>query len=195
MTLYRALRLVVAPVVRAVWGAEALGTRLPRGPIVVVSNHDSLLDPFLLGTALDRPLRFVAKEELWANRLVGSVLDGLGGIPVRRGRGDLDAMAAAALALSEGEAVAIFPQGTVLGSDGRPWLRGAARLALGTGAPIVPVRILGAGRALRPGTRIPRRVPVRVVVGEPIRVEPAKATIAAARDLTATVRTAIEALA
>ena len=194
MRLYRAVRAVLAPVVRAVWGARALGAQLPQGAIVVVSNHDSLLDPFLLGTALDRPLRFVAKEELWANRLVGSVLDGLGGIPVRRGRGDLGAMAAAALALADGDAVAIFPQGTVLGSAGRPWLRGAARLALGTGAPIVPVRILGAGRALRPGTRVPRRARVRVVVGEPIRVEPAKATIAAARDLTATVRTAIEAL-
>jgi 1-acyl-sn-glycerol-3-phosphate acyltransferase len=194
MRLYRAVRAVAGPVVRAVWGARAEGAWLPPGPIVVVSNHESLLDPFLLGAALDRPLRFVAKEELWANRLVGGVLEWLGGIPVRRGRGDLDAMVAAALALADGDAVAIFPQGTVLGSGGRPWLRGAARLALGTGAPIVPVRILGAERALRPGTRLPRRARVRVVVGEPIHVERAKATIAAARDLTATVRTTIEAL-
>jgi len=195
MRLYRGVRAVVAPLVRAFFGARAAGARLPQGPVVVVSNHDSLLDPFLLGAALDRPLRFVAKEELWANRFVGSVLDGLGGIPVRRGRGDLDAMTAAALALGDGDVVAIFPQGTVLGSDERPWLRGAARLALGTGAPIVPVRILGAERALRPGTRLPRRARVRVVVGEPIHVEPAKATIAAARDLTATIRATIEALA
>ena len=195
MRLYTVVSAVVGPVVRAAWGARAEGARLPPGPIVVVSNHDSLLDPFLLGAALDRPLRFVAKEELWANRLVGAILDGLGGIPVRRGRGDLDALAAAALALADGEAVAIFPQGTVLGSDGRPWLRGAARLALGTGAPIVPVRILGAERALRPGTHVPRRARVRVVVGEPIRVEPGKATIAVARDLTAAVRSTIEALA
>ena len=103
-------------------------------------------------------------------------------------------MAAAALALADGDAVAIFPQGTVLGSGARPWLRGAARLAIGTGAPIVPVRILGAERALRPGTRLPRRARVRVVVGEPIRVEPAKPTIASARDLTATVRATIESL-
>ena len=194
MKLYRAVRAVVAPMVRAVWGANAMGARLPEGPIIVVSNHDSLLDPFLLGTALDRPLRFVAKDELWVNRLVGSVLDGLGGIPVRRGRGDLGAMAAAALALGDGDAVAMFPQGTVLGSGERPWLRGAARLALGTGAPIVPVRIHGAERALRPGTRLPRRARVRVVVGEPIHVAPTTATIAAARDLTATIRTTIEAL-
>jgi 1-acyl-sn-glycerol-3-phosphate acyltransferase len=90
--------------------------------------------------------------------------------------------------------VALFPQGTVLGSATRPWHRGAARLALATGAPIVPVRILGADDALRPGSRLPRRARVRVVVGEPIRVEPAKATIAAARDLTHRVREAIAAL-
>lgn len=168
---------------------------MPSGPSIVVANHDSLADPFLLGTALERPLRFLAKEELWANRPVGRVLDSLGGIPVRRGRGDLEALAAAGEALRAGHAVAIFPQGTVLGSDGRPWHRGAARLALATGAPIVPVRIVDGQSALRPGTRLPGRARVRVVVGEPIRVDPASATIAVARDLTARVKEAIEALA
>jgi hypothetical protein len=57
------------------------------------------------------------------------------------------------------------------------------------------VRIVGADRALRPGSRIPRRARVRVVVGEPIRVEPAPATIAAAKELTARVRATIESLA
>ena len=195
MTAYGVLRAVLGPPIRAVWGARAEGARLPPGPMVVVSNHDSLGDPFFLGIAVDRPLRFLAKQELWANRIVGRVLDGLGGIPVRRGRGDLDAMAAASEALRMGAVVALFPQGTVLGGDRRAWHRGAARLALATGAPIVPVRIVGADRALRPGTRTPRRARVRVVVGEPIRVEPAPATIAAAKELTARVRTAIESLA
>ncbi len=195
MNAYVTLRTALAPVIRAVWGARAEGPALPTGPLVVVSNHESLADPFFLGTAVERPLRFVAKQELWANRIVGRVLDALGGIPVRRGRGDLDAMAAAAEALRSGAAVAIFPQGTVLGSAERPWHRGAARLALATGAPIVPVRIVGADRALRPGTRLPRRARVRVVIGAPITVERAPATIAAARELTARVRAAIESLA
>jgi 1-acyl-sn-glycerol-3-phosphate acyltransferase len=195
VTLYRAVRAIVGPLIRLVWGARAEGAAMPSGPSIVVANHDSLADPFLLGTALERPLRFLAKEELWANRPVGRVLDSLGGIPVRRGRGDLEALAAAGEALRAGHAVAIFPQGTVLGSDGRPWHRGAARLALATGAPIVPVRIVGGQSALRPGTRLPGRARVRVVVGEPIRVDPASATIAVARDLTARVKEAIEALA
>ena len=119
VTAYGVLRAVLGPPIRAVWGARAEGARLPAGPLVVVSNHDSLGDPFFLGIAVDRPLRFVAKQELWANRIVGRVLDGLGGIPVRRGRGDLDAMAAASEALRTGAVVAMFPQGTVLGGDRR----------------------------------------------------------------------------
>ena len=107
MNAYVTLRTALAPVIRAVWGARAEGPALPTGPLVVVSNHESLADPFFLGTAVERPLRFVAKQELWANRIVGRVLDALGGIPVRRGRGDLDAMAAAAEALRSGVATRI----------------------------------------------------------------------------------------
>ena len=196
MTAYRLTRVVLAPLIRAVWGARREpSTPLPSGPLLVVANHDSLADPFFLGTALDPPLRFVAKEELWRHRAVGIVLDALGAIRVRRGRGDLEALAAAADALRAGDAVVLFPQGTVLGDEGRPWHRGAARIALRTGAPLLPVRIVGADRALRPGTRLPRHARVRVVVGEPIRVEAGPITIAAARDLTARVKEAIETLA
>lgn len=196
MTAYRVTRALVGPVIRAIWGARREpATPLPPGPLLVVANHDSLADPFFLGTALDRPLRFVAKEELWRNRFVGALLDALGGIRVRRGRGDLEALAAAADALHAGAAVALFPQGTVLGADERPWHRGAARLALQTGAPLLPVRIVGADRALRPGARLPRRARVRVLVGEPIPVEPGSTTIAAARELTARIRAAIDTLA
>ncbi|MCZ7588499.1 MAG: 1-acyl-sn-glycerol-3-phosphate acyltransferase [Gaiella sp.] len=115
-------------------------------------------------------------------------------MPVERSRGDLGAVAAAARALEEGAAVAIFPQGTVLGPADRPWQRGAARLALTTGAPLVPVAIVGAAHALRPGTRIPRRASVRVVVGPPILVERTSPTIPATKELTARVRASIEAL-
>ena len=124
---------------------------------------------FVLGAAFDRPLRFLAKQELWSNRLVGRLMDVLGGIPVARARGDVGAVAAVARALDKGDVVAIFPQGTTLGPTDRPWQRGAARLALTTGAPLVPVAIVGAAAGLRPGTWLPRLTRVRVVIGEPIR--------------------------
>jgi 1-acyl-sn-glycerol-3-phosphate acyltransferase len=182
-------------VVRAVWRLEVDGAEhVPAGPVIVVANHDSLSDPFFLGAALERPLRFLAKRELWRNRVAGRLLDGLGGIPVDRRRGDVGAVAAVAQALERGAAVAIFPQGTVLGSPDRAWQRGAARLALTTGARVVPVAIVGADAVLRPGTRLPRRARVRVVIGPPIVVQRTDPTIPATRELTERLRKAVEAL-
>jgi 1-acyl-sn-glycerol-3-phosphate acyltransferase len=195
VTLYRIVRAVTAPVIRALWRLEVVGAaNVPDGPVIVVANHDSLSDPFFLGAALDRPLRFLAKRELWRHRLAGMVLDALGGIPVERSRGDVGAVAAAAQALGRGHAVAIFPQGTVLGPPDRPWQRGAARLALTTGAPLVPVAILGSAAVLRPGTWRPRLARVRVVIGPPIVVERTPPTIPAGRELTARLRRAVESL-
>lgn len=195
MTLYRVVRAVVAPPIRVLWRLEVAGAaNLGSGPVIVVANHDSLADPFFLGAAVGRPLRFLAKRELWRNRLAGWVLDGLGGIPVDRYRGDVGAVAAVTQALERGGAVAIFPQGTVLGPPDRAWQRGAARLALTTGAPLVPVAILGARDVLRPGTRRIRRGRVRVVIGAPIVVAQTTPTIPATRALTERIRVAVEML-
>lgn len=196
MTLYGIVRRVVRPLLRLAWRLRVDGAaNLPRGGAIVVANHDSLADPFVLGAALDRPLRFLSKQELWSNRLVGRVMDALGGIPVARARGDIGAVAAAARALEAGDVVAIFPQGTTLGHADRPWQRGAARLALTTGAPLVPVAIVGASDGLRPGTRLPRLARVRVAVGVPIVVEPSAPTIPATRELTVRLKAAVEELA
>ena len=106
-------------------------------------------------------------------------MDALGGIPIRRDRRDLLSVAKAEELLRAGESVAIFPEGTV---QGGVWTRGAARLALVTGAPLVPVRIIGTKRALSKGRIALSRI--RLVVGDPIPVEPAKPTVAASRALT-----------
>ena len=119
----------------------------------------------------------------------------LGGIPVARARGDVGAVAAAARALDGGDVVAIFPQGTTLGPADRPWQRGAARLALTTGAPIVPVAIVGTADGLGPGTWLPRPARVRVVIGEPLAVAQTTPTIPATRALTERLRETVNALA
>ena len=194
--LYRLLRATVPALLRVAWRLRVEGIdRLPPGAAIVVANHDSLADPFVVGSAIDRPLRYLAKAELWENRAVRRLMDTLGAIKVERGRGDVAAVAAAAQAIAAGDSVVFFPQGTVLGSPDRPWQRGAARIALTTGAPLVPVAIVGAADGLRPGTWLPRRAHVRVVIGEPIRVPPSPVTIPAARELTEQVRAAVERLA
>ncbi|MBA2460498.1 MAG: 1-acyl-sn-glycerol-3-phosphate acyltransferase [Actinobacteria bacterium] len=106
-------------------------------------------------------------------------MDALGGVPVSRGREGHVALDRAVELLEQGESIAIFPQGTVRGGV---WTRGAARLALETGAPLVPVRIVGSARALSRGRiGLPR---ISIVVGEPIPVVRARPTVAAARALT-----------
>jgi 1-acyl-sn-glycerol-3-phosphate acyltransferase len=195
VNLYGPLRAVLAPPIRAVWRLEVEGAaHVSAGPVIVVANHDSLSDPFFLGAAVARPLRFLAKRELWRNGVAGWVIDGLGGIPVDRSGGDVGAVAVAAEALERGAAVAIFPQGTVLGPPDRPWQRGAARPALTTGVPLLPVAIIGADAVLRPGTRLLRRARVRVVIGSPIVAERTSPTIPATRELTERLRATVEAL-
>ena len=164
---------------RLLYRVEIAGT-VPPGPVIVAANHESMLDPPLLALTARQPLHFLAKVELWRYRPGAWLMDSLGGIPIRRDRRDLLSVGRAEELLRAGESVAIFPQGTVRGGV---WTRGAARLALATGTPLVPVRIVGTRRALSKG-RV-RLAKVRLVVCEPIRVEQAKPTVAAARELTA----------
>ena len=172
------MRAVVWPLARLLYRVEIVG-RVPPGAVVVAANHESVLDPPLLALTATQPLHFLAKVELWRYRPGAWLMDALGGIPITRGRRDRDALARALELLETGEAVALFPQGTIRGG---PWSRGAARLALSAGVPLVPVRIVGAARAASRGRiGFPR---IRLVVGEPIPVERATPTIAAARELT-----------
>ena len=179
--------------VRAMYRLEVVGAdRLPMtGPAVIAPNHDSVLDGIVLGAAISRELRFLGKAELWQSRLLGWVLDGLGAVGIKRGCGDHLALARMRQALEAGQAVAIFPQGAVCGD--RVWHRGAARLALMTGASLVPVRLVGTARALSRGRiGFPR---LRVIFGEPIEVARAQEEPVAATKLTERLRTAVESLA
>jgi len=189
---YAQVRRAFGGLVRAVYRLEVVGAdRLPAtGPAVVAPNHDSVLDGIILGAAISRELRFVAKAELWRSRLLAWALDGLGAIPIERGHIDYLAAARVLQVLDAGQAVVIFPQGAVRGD--RAWQRGAAHVALMTGAPLVPVRLVGTARALSKGKiGFPR---VRVIVGEPIEVARAPETPAAAAELTERLRVTVESL-
>jgi 1-acyl-sn-glycerol-3-phosphate acyltransferase len=161
---------------------------VPRnGPCIMVANHESVTDPWILCLATTRRVRFMAKAELWRYPGIRWAMESYGAFPIERGSGDTGAMERAGALLEQGELLGMFPRGTSTPAGNRRWHRGAARLALAYGAPIVPVRMENTRQVL------PRR-PMRVVVGEPIRVERARPTIAAARSLTREAEAAVEAL-
>jgi 1-acyl-sn-glycerol-3-phosphate acyltransferase len=165
------------------------GEHVPaRGAAILAANHESIWDPFVVGVLTERPIRFMAKAELWRHPLLRTVMDALGTFPVERGSGDLEAVGRAVGLLEAGEVVGVFPQGTSKLGEARPFLRGAARLALESGAPLVPVRLLGTRGILRPG--LPR---VTIEALPPIAVERGRPTIAAAKSLTARLEAAIAA--
>ena len=153
---------------------------VPPGGVIVAANHISLADPVVLCDFvlydLERVPRFLAKRELFVGRgLVARVMRGAGQIPVDRDHPDAPrALDAAVAALRDGETVVIYPEGTVTLDPGRWPMQartGVARLALLSGAPVVPVAQWGAQDILDTARRRlslrPRRL-VRFRVGPPV---------------------------
>jgi glycerol-3-phosphate dehydrogenase (NAD(P)+) len=139
-----------------------------EGPVIVAANHRSFLDPFVIATMVRRPMYYVAKKEMFTSSLRSWVLNALGAFPVDRGAGDTDMIETAKSILARGDIVLMFPEGTRTrpGSLGHP-KRGVGRLALETGAPVVPVAVIGS-EDVRRGWRI-RPKKVRIRAGRPLR--------------------------
>jgi glycerol-3-phosphate dehydrogenase (NAD(P)+) len=169
--LYRAVRIVLLPSFLIYLRLSRVGCEhLPRsGPLLLAANHRSFLDPFVIGSLTSRPVYYMAKRELFSRPWQARLLSALGAFPIDRGHGDEDAIATARAILARGDCVVIFPEGTRVrrGPLGAP-RRGVGRLALETGAPIVPVAVTGT-EDVRRGWRVrPRRVRIRC--GAPLRV-------------------------
>ncbi len=136
-----------------------------KGGLIIAANHRSFLDPFAIGGILPwwRPLNYVAKVELFERRWQGWLLSRLGAFPIRRGEADEDSMETARLVVERGGTVCIFPEGTRIrsGTLAAP-KRGVGRLALQTGASVLPTAVFGTEHVRR-GWRIrPRKVKVRL---------------------------------
>jgi 1-acyl-sn-glycerol-3-phosphate acyltransferase len=161
------------------WRGQEL---IPDDGAVIVTNHISKIDPLVLGhfiVDLPRNPRFLAKDTLFHKPFIGMVFRGAHQIPVRRNTADAaKSLEAAVQAIADGSLVLMHPEGTCT-KDPELWpmkgKTGAARLALLTGAPMIPVVQWGAQRIHHPitGKFRPRwKTPVTVVVGEPIDLSP-----------------------
>ena len=181
---YWVVRALIQPFSLLYFRLQRLGREhLPdSGPVIVAANHRSFLDPFMIGLVTRRPIYYVAKRELFSHPLVAWFLSSLGAFPVDRGSGDGQMLETARTILARGGVVLIFPEGTRTrpGPLGRA-KRGVGRLALETGAAVVPLAIIGT-EDVRRGWRIRPRG-VRIAVGRPLmfpRPETASPQLAAA---------------
>jgi 1-acyl-sn-glycerol-3-phosphate acyltransferase len=165
---YFLARLILVPILRIFFGLQAKGVEnIPKkGPVVIAPNHKSFWDSFFLAAVVKRRLHFMGKAELF-NGWRGRLFLMLGAFPVLRGSSDEEAIETARAILQRGDVLALFPEGTRVSDPeklGNP-KRGATRLAIETGAVIVPTAMTGTEKRKWP---LPRKV--RIVFGEPIPV-------------------------
>lgn len=138
--------------------------KMPReGGLIVAANHESMLDMFMIGYRVPRYIKWMAKEELFRNRLVAKFITACGAYPVKRGAHDVSAARTTFEMLEKGEPVGIFPQGTRAKGKGRAQKakHGAAKFAVEAAVPVQPVAVWGK-------IRLFGRVYVRF--GDPIRL-------------------------
>jgi 1-acyl-sn-glycerol-3-phosphate acyltransferase len=161
--LYAVVRGIVSPTFRAYFRMRVSGAEhVPsEGAAIVAPNHKSFWDSFFVGVCTRRHLRFMGKTELFQG-FWGPVLVRLGAFPVRRGAADEDALETARTILLQGGLLALFPEGTRIRDPdqlGSP-RRGAGRLAIEAGAPLVPAAITGTDHLFAGPLPKPKRVQV-----------------------------------
>ena len=178
MGLYQALKLTGTPILKAAYRPWIRGKEnIPKsGPATLASNHNAVWDSVFLPMMIDREVVFMGKADYftgtglkgWATK---EFMRAVGTIPVDRtgGRASEAALKAGLKRLGEGELFGIYPEGT-RSPDGRLYRgkTGVARLALLSGAPVIPVAMIGTHAAQPIGQKIPSRTNIGMVIGEPL---------------------------
>ena len=142
------------------------------GPAIVAANHRSMLDVPVLVMACPRPITFMAKRELFGDPLRRWAFHTMGGFPVRREIADIRAIDVALAVLERGQVLGMYPEGTRSRTGQMlPFLKGAAWLALRTGAPIVPCGISGTAHEPQENGGGSWRKHVRIAFGPPLEVQ------------------------
>lgn len=162
---------LMRPVVRAIglacWKVRLSGLEnIPaKDGVIIASNHQSYIDPFMISIGIKRPLRFLAWNVALDWPFVGKLMRLLGAWPLQVEGSDPATIRRSLQWLREGEAVMIFPEGGRGQPDGsmERFKAGAVRIALEAGVPILPVTIRGANRVWPPGKLMPRLGKIEIV--------------------------------
>jgi 1-acyl-sn-glycerol-3-phosphate acyltransferase len=144
-------------------------SNMPKtGPFIVVANHSSFLDGFILLSIVKPKITFISAAFLFRIHLVGSVLRGLGAIPAQS-NGSIKLIRKAIKVLQTGGVLGIFPSGKITnGKDDFSTKSGAAYLAVKADVSIIPMNIKGANKVLPLGAKFPRLKKIEVKIGKPI---------------------------
>lgn len=188
---YRLSRLVAGPFLRLLAQATVTGAdHVPAtGPAILASNHLSVIDSIYLPLMLPRPVTFAAKSEYFTgtrlrDRVVSAYLRSTNQLSTDRagGRAAQKMLEAAVTHLRSGELFGIYPEGT-RSPDGRLYRgrTGVGYLALNSGAPVIPVAMIGTGKILPPGRKVPRPGRIEIRIGKPIEFAEFRGEAAGAR--------------
>ena len=163
---YSFVKVIFHVIFKIIFRLEIIGKEnIPAsGPVIIASNHASLLDPPLIGSSATRKVYFMAKEELFVP-VFGTICSSLGAFPVKRGTVDMNAMKRALQILKRQEVLGIFPEGTrsKTGKLG-PGESGALAIANKGKALVVPTAVVGSNLSLQK-TFWPK---IKIVFGEPM---------------------------
>jgi 1-acyl-sn-glycerol-3-phosphate acyltransferase len=163
---------------RLIYRPKALGVEnIPeQGPVILAANHLSFIDSFFIPLMVKRPVVYLGKADYFDSLRTRWLMKVANVIPVRREGGSAGeaAIQAGGNALKQGQVVGIYPEGT-RSPDGRLYRgkTGVARMALESGAPVVPVAVRGTNEIMPIGSRFPKTIPgrVRVQFGKPLRFD------------------------
>lgn len=169
---WKLLRSFVRPLAVALFDLKVYGSEhVPaKGGVLIVSNHQSCLDPVLLPLQLERPLNYIAKSELFQNPLAAWFLRSvLNAFPVRQGHSDVRAVKETIHRLQEGHLMNIYPEGTrTVDGEIAPLQRGVGLIVERAHAVVIPAVIVGAFEAWPYPRNLPRRSPIRIQFGPPL---------------------------
>ena len=155
--LYTFCRWLAVPLFGGLYRCRVEGTENlpPEGAVILVINHKANIDPVIVGMSCDRPLRYMAKKELFRNAALRKLIVTLGAFPIDRGAGDREALRTSLDILAEGGVLLMFPEGHRKPDNAvHDFLPGVGMLALRSGAPVVPLAMDGTQRMMaggRPG--------------------------------------------
>lgn len=153
------------------WKIEGMENMPTEGPVILVINHISIWDPLVAGSSLPRKVSFMAKEELFSIPVLGTIFSKLGAFPVKRGKGDINAIRQSLAILKEGRVLGLFPEGTrSKNGEIQKGLPGMVLLMEKSKASVVPVKMFGTRHLLTKGWGN-----IAVVVGKPMTAEMLKA--------------------